>query len=420
MTRKLWPLLCFFLLLSGCGSIDWFPDVTAPTTTTPTTFTAPTLTAELSPTSIASGGSSTLTLTIHNTTATLPAQTGMTFVELLPTGVTAIIGASTCGGEATVPSSSNGTKIVLTGGLLASGATSCTVKATLTATNTGTTTLSFPIQSSDFSNLAGGLVSGVTTQTLTVTPVAAAVLSPTLSASIVPAAFRDGETIPLALTITNATGNPVQAGMGFTEAIPAGLQAAVASASQCGGTLAVSGSNLTFTGGALASGVANCSLQANLSLLASNSITADTSFSVKSTDFTGLQGTLANGITTDQTFQIFPSAVSTSPAGVTVSNFVASGTADTATGTSVNFTFKADTANTTAASVNATVTVVAINKSGAQMTSTKIPLSVTIPITAVGTVNSQVVLVSSPSPFSISNTDNDNLSFWRLLTVTVQ
>jgi hypothetical protein len=417
MTRKIWPLLSFFLLLSGCGSIDWFPAVTAPTTTTPTTFTAPTLTAALSPTSIASGGSSTLTLTIHNTTATLPAQTGMNFVELLPTGVTAIIGASTCGGEASVPSSSAGTKIVLVGGVLASGVTSCTINATLTATNTGAASLSFPIQSTDFTSLAGGLVNGVTTQTLTVTPVAAAVLFPTLSASIVPAAFRDGEAIPLTLTITNATVKPAQSGMGFTEAIPSGLKATVATALQCGGTLAVSGSNLTFTGGALALGVASCDLLANLNLVASNSITTDTSFSVKNADFSGLQGTLTNGIISDQTFQVVPSAVSTASRSVTVSNLDAPGVADT-TGT-VNYTFTADTSNTTASAVAATVTVVAINTSGAQITSTKTSLSVTIPVTAAGATTSQT-LVPSTSPVSVSSTDNATLSFWRLLTVTVQ
>jgi hypothetical protein len=412
MTRKIWPLLSFFLLLSGCGSVDWFPSVTAPPpTTAPTTFTAPTITAALSPTSIASGGSSTLTLTIHNTTANLPAQTGLQFQEQLPSGVTAANAVSNCSGTVETTSSF----IIFRNGALTSGVASCTVTATLGATVSGTTAQDFVIKSADFTNFGGGLVSGVTNQTLTVTPIAAAVLFPTLSAAVVPAAMVDGGSSALSFTITNATGNPAQSGMGFTETLPTGFKATVATPTQCGGTLSSAGSNLTFAGGALAVGSANCTLNAELSLTTSNTIIADQNSSVKNADFS-MQGTLVNGVT-DQAFKVFPAAITVASAGVTVSNLIALGTADS-TGTKFNFTFTADTSNTGVSAVNATVTVVGIDANGAQIASTLAPLSVSIPTNS-GGVKTPLVDLNSTNPLSVPNADSARVSFWRLLTVTV-
>jgi len=418
MTRKIWPLLSFFLLLSGCGSIDWFPTVTSSTTTTPTTtpttFTVPTITAALSPVSIASGGSSTLTLTINNKTATpAPAQTGLQFQEKLPTGVTATNAVSNCGGTVETTSSF----IIFTNGALASGATSCTITATLGATNSGSTAQNFVIKSADFAGFGtSGLVSGVTDQTLTVTPIVAAVLFPTLSVAVVPTAMLDGGSSALSFTITNVTGNPAQSGMGFTETLPSGFKATVATASQCGGTLTSSGSNLAFAGGALVAGSASCTLSADLSLTTSNTITADQTSSVKNADFSGLQGTLVNGVT-DQAFQVFPAALTVASAGVTVSNLIAVGTADS-TATKFNFAFTADTSNTGASAVNATVTVVGIDANGAQIASTLAPLSVSIP-TNIGGVKTPLVDLNSTSPLAVSNADSAKVLFWRLLTVTV-
>lgn len=409
MKCKSWLVLVLSLLLSGCGDIDWFPETASTTTSTDNSnLTAPTIRASVSPTSIVSGGNSTLTLTILNKTGN-PAQTGMAFVELLPTGVTATVANNAqCGGDVSVLAS--GTKIVLINGSLAAGAANCSISATLSATNSGATAQSFVIKSSDFSNLQGGLVAGVTDQTLTVTPVPAS--SPALSASIVPAAMVDGGSSTLTLTINNSTGSPAQSGINFVEAIPAGFKATVATASQCGGNLAVSGSNLIFTGGQLASGVASCALNADLSLAVSNSITSDQTFSVKNTDFGSFQGTLTNGVT-DQTFKVFPSAVTAASGGVTVSNLVAAGFSDGALPT-VNFTFNADTANSNASDITATVTVAGIDNSGATITSTQTPLSVSIPA---GLLTSQVLLNSTP--VAVPSADNANIAFWRLLSVTV-
>ena len=410
MKREYWPLLSVFLLLSGCGQVDWFPAPNPSTTPSNSNLTAPTLSAALSPTSIASGGNSTLTLTIANKSGN-PAQTGLAFSEALPTGVTATVAnGSQCGGNLAAVGSS----LVFISGALASGAANCTLTATLKAINSGTTAQSIVIKSADFSLLQGGLVSGVTDQTLTVA--APVIPAPTLTVAVKPTAMLDGGSSALNFTITNQTGNPAQSGLAFTEAIPTNFKANVTTASQCGGTLAVSGTNLTFSGGQLASGAATCTLSADLSLGAAllNTITTDQSFSVKATDFGGLQGTLVSGVT-DQTFKVFPSALTSTGTVVTISNLVAVGTSNSAG--AFDFAFTADTSNASGAPVSATVKVVGIDASGAQIAATLDTLTVTIPTNAGGVKTSGVAL--SATPFSVSSADSANVAFWRLLSVTV-
>ena len=414
MKRKFWPLLSLFLCMSGCG-VDWFPASTPATTTTPTTLAAPTLTAALSPTSIASGGNSTLTLTITNKTGN-PAQTGLQFQEQIPSGVTVTNPVSNCGGTAeTTTSATTGTFIIFQNGALASGAANCTITASLGATVGGAAAQSFVIKTADFTGFGGGLVSGVTDQTLTVTPVAAAVLFPTLTAVIKPAAMLDGGSSALTFVITNNTAKTAQSGMGFSETLPTGFKASVTTASQCGGNLAVAGSSLIFISGQLASGAASCTLSADLSLGASllNTITAEQTFSVKNADFSSFQGTLVSGVTTDQSFKVFPTAVTASSGGVTVSSLTPVGNSD-ATQTKVNFTFNADTSSTAASAVSATVTVVGVDATGAQIAATLTPLSVSIPP---GLLTAQVALGSTP--VAVSNADAANIAFWRITSVTV-
>ena len=411
MKQKSWPLILGSLLLSGCGQVDWFPASTP--ATTPTTLASPTLTAALSPTSIASGGNSTLTLTITNKTGN-PAQSGLAFSETLPTGVTAsVANPSQCGGNL----AASGSSLIFISGALASGVPNCTLIATLAATNSGTTAQNIVIKSADFGLLQGGLVSGVTDQTLTVA--APVIQAPTLSVAISPAAMLDGGSSSLNFTITNKTGNPAQNGLAFSEAIPTGFTASSSSvASTCGGTLAVSGTSVTFSGGQLASGTASCTMSANLSLgTLLNTILTDTSYSVKPTDFTGFQGTLVSGVT-DQAFKVFPSALTSTGTVVTVSNLVPVGTATDSTGTQFDYTFNADTSNANASAVNATVTVVGIDANGAQIASTLDHLSVSIPVNTGGVKSSQVAL-NSTTPLVASKADADNVSFWRLLSVTV-
>jgi hypothetical protein len=394
-------LLVLCVALSGCG-VDWFPASTSSGSGSDgSALTAPTVRAALSPTTIASGGSSTLTLTILNKTGN-PAQSGLSFVETLPAGVTATIANSTCGGEASVPSSSAGGKIVLTGGLIASGTASCSVTANLTATNTGTTEQSFVIESAKLTNLQGGLVSGVTDLTLTVTPVL------TLNAAIIP--MLDGGNSTLTITINNEFGRPVQNGLAFVETLPTDLKATVTNAAQCGGTLTASGTSLTFSGGKLASGDASCTLTAELSQVASGTLTAEKSFDIK--NFSNLQGGLTNGVTA-LSLKVFPSAITDSTGVVTVSNLTRSGFTPDGN-TAVDVSFNADTRNDTTSSINTTVTVVGIDNSGADIVATETALSVSV---LPGSLNKQVTL--NVTPVTVSGANYANIALWRILSVSL-
>lgn len=155
MKRNFWLFLFVPLFLSGCGDIEWFPDDS--TDTGSTTQSAPRLTKAYTPAAILAGKASTLTFTITNVTGS-PAQSGLAFVDQFAPSLTITAGQSTCGGNLSVLNS----KIIFISGQLAAGTPSCTV----TATVGGTTAGSFTNKATDVTQLQGGLVNGITDQTL--------------------------------------------------------------------------------------------------------------------------------------------------------------------------------------------------------------------------------------------------------------
>ena len=127
--------------------------------------TAPTIAKAFSPTSIPTGGASTLTLQITNPNGV--ALTGLAFIDSFPSNLTVAAApgaASTCGG--TFAPVAGATSVSLSGGTVAANA-SCTVKVNVTSTVLG-----------DYANTSGGVSSTETgaagaqsnTATLTVTP----------------------------------------------------------------------------------------------------------------------------------------------------------------------------------------------------------------------------------------------------------
>jgi hypothetical protein len=407
MKLKFWPLVIASLSLSGCGSdFTWFPTNTNTTTPVPTT---PTLNAVISPTSVANGGTSTITYTILNKTG-LPNLTGLGFSELFPTGVTpTIVTASQCGG--TLEVSSNKQDIIFSGGSIASGLASCTITATLTGTNAGATALPIAVNhSSIIGTLVGsaGLVNIATNQTVTVAP--APLTAPTLTASLSQAAFLDGNSSTLTFTINNASGNPAQTGLSFVEQLPTNLTATT-TASQCGGTVEVNGSRIIFQNGLLDLNSPNCKITADLSLGAAlnNILTTTDTFTIKSTDFSLLQGGLVNGLTTDLTLTAYPLVVTSG--GVTANGLVVN---DTSTSTSGIFTISVDTQNINANSANVTVSVVAMDVNGSQIASTLSTFSGTLP--AAGTTQ---ISLSSSTPTVVLASDKAKIKFWRIVSVTV-
>lgn len=404
------PIVC--VVMSGCG-VDWFPDVSNNNNsgTDNSNLAVPTLRSSLSPASIDSGGTSTLTLTIYNQKGN-PAQSGLGYAETLPAGVTATVISNQCGGSLDFLNS----KLVLMNGTLAAGTPSCTMTANLTATNTGSAAQNFTLKASDFDpsqfqGTPGKLANGVSNQTLTVTPVT----TPTLTAALDPAALIDGTTTGINLTITNAPSNPAQTGLGFTESIPVGL-VATNPVSHCGGTVSVNNAGqIVFSGGQLSSGVANCTVTANLGLGPSllSKITSDQTFTIANGDFTSLQGGLANGVT-NKTLNVFSTSQSFKTSGgvtVVVSNLQSSSTGDA---TTQNYTFNADTSNDSASSVSATVDLIGVDVNGAPITSTDNKISFSVPP---GLLTSQVLITIAPIaiPFSVAST----IRLWRILSVTV-
>lgn len=131
------------------------------------------LTKSFSPTSVAIGQSSVLTLTINNATGN-PVKTGINFIDTLPQGLVANgISSNSCGGQASIGS---GAQVTLTGGAFSSGTATCQVVvqiAGVAATATGQSCKTYQNDTTNFSGLANVTAAGAKA-TLDVTcPVAA-------------------------------------------------------------------------------------------------------------------------------------------------------------------------------------------------------------------------------------------------------
>lgn len=179
-----------------------------------------TLTKAFSPTSIATGGTSTLTFTITNG-ASNPSQNGLAFIDTLPANVTVIgpVSATQCNGTV---SSSGASNITFSVGALALGDTSCTISVTVTSSVGG----SYTNAAANMSGLSVGMANSVNA-TLTVgvpvgIPVSGTVYSDTnhngtldlseagagltLFAKLIPSASPGGPAIQAA-TVDTVTGN---------------------------------------------------------------------------------------------------------------------------------------------------------------------------------------------------------------------
>lgn len=127
----------------------------------------PILTKSFDPTTIAIGGTTTLTFKIVNPSGAAAAS-GMTFTDTLPAGLVlkSAPAASQCGG--TVSGSAGGGTISLSGGNLGAGLSECTIVVSVTnAATQGVASCPNPSTtngSGNISGLAGGVVNGVSDQ----------------------------------------------------------------------------------------------------------------------------------------------------------------------------------------------------------------------------------------------------------------
>ena len=163
-----------------------------------------------------------LTLTIADKAPGAVALTGLGIGDALPAGVTVapVPGAATTCGAGSVGAVAGATRVSLTGGALAAGA-SCTVTVNVTGANAGTYLNSVP--AGDVTSAQGATNANAANATLTVqdaVPVA-------LTKSFLPGSIAASGEALLTITIANtAPGAAVLTGASLTDALPSGVEIA--------------------------------------------------------------------------------------------------------------------------------------------------------------------------------------------------
>lgn len=177
----------------------------------------PAIAKAFSPTTILSGGTTTLTFTLSNLATT--ALTGVAFSDpLTGMAVAATPGVTnTCGGVVSAPAS--GTTISLSGGTLPARVGgvngSCTISVNITSSTTGVLNNTATGVSSTQSGAAGNPSN---TASLTV------IGAPVLSKSFSPTSVRTNVPVQMTITVANPNTTTTITGVAFTDTYPAGLR----------------------------------------------------------------------------------------------------------------------------------------------------------------------------------------------------
>ena len=247
--------------------------------------------------------------------------------------------------------------------------------------------------------------------------------TPTLTAAFTPKAVQGGIAIPnLNFTITNATGNPAQTGLGFTANLPVGLSISGAvTASQCGGTVTnIGGTQIVFSGGSLTAGTASCNVSVPLTTQQFTGTSGTDIFRLFTTtaaDVSAITGSLQNSLTT-QTLTTYPVSVQDSTGKVIATNVGILTCVQNATDTTkLDCTIQYDASNSNTFDVTTlNVTAVAVDKSGNDLPETSVTFvngAVAAGTTTAATVGQNVVITLPTSD------PTSNIDFWRILTVAV-
>ena len=223
----------------------------------------PALTKSFNPTTITSGGTSQLTLTISNAAANPVSLLGVALTDSFPAGMTVAPTPglnNTCGGTVSEGGTQGDTQVVLTGaGPIAAGA-SCLIQVNITRATVGTianTTSAVTSTNSGIGNTA--------TANLTVNAPASVTLTKLSS----PDPVGVGAPAVLTFTITNTSTNPARSGLTFTDLFPTGVVLFdTTTTNTCNGTLADSSGGtlgagdlgVRLTGGSMSSGISSCQI----------------------------------------------------------------------------------------------------------------------------------------------------------------
>jgi uncharacterized repeat protein (TIGR01451 family) len=234
----------------------------SPATATLTIASPVTVGKTFSPTTIAAGGTSTLTVTVTNAGSNAVALTGLALNDALPAGMLIAPtpnGATTCTGATVTATAATGS-LVLSGGTLAVGA-SCTVSASVTAAVSGSFVNTIP--AANITTTQGVSNPSPATATLTSAPPVA------ISKSFSPTPILQGGTSVLTITLANnAPGSIALTGVGFGDTLPTNVVIAATPGvgTTCtGGTpsAAPHANSVSLTGASLGAG-ATCTLTVNV------------------------------------------------------------------------------------------------------------------------------------------------------------
>lgn len=213
------------------------------------------VTKAFSPTPVAAGGTSTLTITLQNPTGS--AYTGVSITDNLPSGITVAGAPSTTCGTGVVSGDVGDPSVTLTGGTIPASATP--------PTPAGTCTITVPVQAA--LNVSGSRTNTIPANSLAadqpgVTNYSPATANITITPALSGTKAYSPTTIPLGgistvtITLTNNSATPLSS-LSFEDALPVNLDiSGVPASPQCGGTVTFDNvSNprtVTLSGGALA------------------------------------------------------------------------------------------------------------------------------------------------------------------------
>ncbi len=235
------------------------------TTTIANSVGAPTISKSFSTSPIAPNGTSTLTLTLNNSTAT--SFTGATFSDTFPSGL--VIAATpaltnTCGGTITGGAAGNN-NIGLSGGNLAAGGT-CTITAGVTAATPG----SYANTTSGITTTQTGVGAVSNTATLVV-------LTPaSITKAFSPSPILAGGTSTLTFTLTNPNTLTPLTGVAFSDTFPTTPGAMVVAATPNATTNGCGTPTFTPTGGSASISFSGGSIVAGGTCTVSVAITSPT------------------------------------------------------------------------------------------------------------------------------------------------
>jgi len=198
----------------------------------------PTISKAFSPTSIPSGGTSVVTLTLSNSSTI--ALTNATFTDTLTNMSATGSVTGTCGGT-------------LSGGPMALSFTGITIPASSSCTVIFSVTSSTP---GNNNNTTSGVTTtqtptaGTSSNTATLTVVAPPSIGKSFGAATIPL----NGTTTLSFTITNPNASTPLTGVNFTDTLPAGLSASGTATGNCnGGTVLITSGIVSLSGGSIAS-----------------------------------------------------------------------------------------------------------------------------------------------------------------------